>query len=75
MNQMKGFHRPFGGNKVVKETKHSVMMRTDHKIEGGPIQKKPEELKQLSITKQPARFGTEMKINKLQDVTPPLTER
>jgi hypothetical protein len=37
MSMMKGFHRPFGGVKVVKDPKNQVLMRAEHKIEGGPI--------------------------------------
>ena len=44
MNQMRGFNRPFGGNKVPKGLhelrimqKHSSIIRQDHKIESGPI--------------------------------------
>lgn len=41
MNQMKGFHRPFGGVKVFKDPKNMHLMRPEHKIEGGPAQQKP----------------------------------
>lgn len=36
---MKGFHRPFGGVKLIKDPKNQVLMRPETKIEHGPIQR------------------------------------
>ncbi|TNV86585.1 hypothetical protein FGO68_gene4940 [Halteria grandinella] len=55
MSMMKGFHRPFGGVKLIKDPKNALLMRPDHKIEGGPIQKPL--IEAIKQKKDSTRFG------------------